>query len=81
MAVRGNTNHYLIEKIHRRHWLAQAQHVGLGAASAERLIEEIVAGVDVVIDKVSQQLPAAFPPDVAETILSGVRNQAARLVE
>ena len=81
MAVRGSTNHYLIEKIHRRHWLAQAQQVGLGAASAERLIEEVVAGVDAVIDKVSQQLPAGFPPDVAETILSGLRNQAARLVE
>lgn len=81
MAVRGNTNHYLIDKIHRRHWLAQAQQVGLGAASAERLIEEVVAGVEGAIDQVSQQLPAGFPPDVAETILSGVRNQAARLVE
>jgi hypothetical protein len=37
--------------------------------------------VDVVIDKVSQQLPAGFPPDVAETILSGLHSQAARLVE
>lgn len=81
MAVRGSTNHYLIDKVHRRQWLAQAQQVGLGAASAERLIEEVVTGVEGTIDKVSQQLPAGFPPDVAETILSGLRNQAARLLE
>jgi len=45
------------------------------------LIEEVVAGVEGAIDKVSQQLPAGFPPDVAETILSGLRCQAARLME
>ena len=81
MAVHGSTNHYLIDKIYRRHWLAQAQQVGLGAASAERLAEEIGAEVEEVIDKVSQQLPAGFPQDVAETILSGLRRQATRLVE
>lgn len=80
MAVRGSANHYLIEKIQRRHWIAQAQQVGLGAAAAERLIEEVSESTESVIGEVGQLLPEDFPMDVAEAVFSGMRRQAAKLV-
>lgn len=79
MAIRGSTNYYLIDKIQPRHWLAQAQQVGLGAAMAERLTQEIVGLTDGVIGQVSQSLPGDYPMDIAESIFAGMRKQAARL--
>lgn len=79
MAVRGNSNHYLIEKIQRRHWIAQAQAAGLGARSAERLIGEIIEGAELVIQAVAPLLPKGFPMDVAETVFSGMKRQVAKL--
>ncbi|MBS4095872.1 MAG: type II toxin-antitoxin system HipA family toxin [Sulfuricella sp.] len=79
MAVRGTTNHYLIEKIQRRHWIAQAQQVGLGAAAAEQLIEEVAGATESVIGEVGNLLPENFPMDVAEAVFNGMRRQSARL--
>jgi serine/threonine-protein kinase HipA len=79
MAVRGSTNHYLIEKIQRRHWLAQAQQVGLGAAAAEQLIEETIESTDAVINAVRKLLPNNFPMDLAEAIFGGMKKQCAKL--
>lgn len=79
MAVRGSTNHYLIEKIQRRHWIAQAQQVGLGAEVAEQLIGEVVETTESVIGKVGTLLPDDFPMDVAEAVFSGMRRQSAKL--
>ncbi len=79
MAIRGSTNYYLIDKIHRRHWIAQAQQVGLGALVAERLIEEVVGATDAVINKVGMLLPNDFPMDVAESVFEGMRRHSVRL--
>lgn len=79
MAVRGSTNYYLIEKVQRRHWIAQAQQVGLGAAAAERLIEEVIEATESVIGEVGNLLPDDFPMDVAEAVFSGMSRQSARL--
>lgn len=79
MAVRGSTNHYLIEKIQRRHWMAQAQQVGLGAAAAEELIEEVIETTESVIGEVGKLLRDGFPMDVAEAVFNGMRRQSAKL--
>ncbi|MHB1671208.1 MAG: HipA domain-containing protein, partial [Acidiferrobacter sp.] len=79
MAVRGSTNYYLIDKIQRRHWIAQAQKVGLGAAAAKQLIEEVIGSTASVIGEVRKLLPEDFPMDMAEAVLSGMRRQAAKL--
>ena len=79
MAVRGSTNHYLIDKIQRRHWIAQAQQVGLGAAAAEQLIEEIIESTQAVIGEIGKALPDGFPMDMAEAIFSGMRRQSTKL--
>ena len=79
MAVRGSTNYYLIDKIQRRHWIAQAQKVGLGAAVAEQLIDNVTGSTESVIGEVRQLLPDDFPMDMAEAVLSGMRRQSAKL--
>ena len=79
IAVRGSTNYYLIEKIQRRHWVSQAQQVGLGAEAAEQLIEEIINSTDAVINEVSKLLPDNFPMDLAEAIFSGMKKHCAKL--
>jgi serine/threonine-protein kinase HipA len=79
MAVRGSTNYYLIEKIQRRHWLAQAQQVGLGAAAAGQLIEEVIEATESVIGEVGNMLPDGFPMDMADAVFSGIRRHAAGL--
>jgi serine/threonine-protein kinase HipA len=79
MAVRGSTNYYLINQIQRRHWIAQAQQVGLGAATAERLIEEVIKSTESVIGQVSRLLPHGFPMDMADAVFSGMRRQSEKL--
>lgn len=79
MAVRGSSNHYLVEKILRRHWVAQAQSVGLGALTAERLMEEIIESTEPVIQAIAKLLPKDFPMDIAQAIFNGMRKQVAKL--
>lgn len=79
MAVRGSTNYYLIEKIQRRHWIAQAQQVGLGAEAAEQLIKEVVESTEAVIGTTAGQLPGKFPRDLADAIFHGMRRLSAKL--
>lgn len=79
MAVRGTSNHYLIEKIQRRHWIAQAQQVGLGAAAAARLIEEVTESTKSVIGAVGNLLPNDFPMDMAEAVFCGMSKQSDKL--
>ena len=79
MAVRGSTNYYLIDKIQRRHWIAQAQQVGLGAEAAEQLIKEIIESTGAVIDEVSKLLPDNFPVDLAEAVFRGMKKHCAKL--
>ncbi|MFT4173937.1 MAG: type II toxin-antitoxin system HipA family toxin [Rhodocyclaceae bacterium] len=79
MAVRGRSNHYLIERIEARHWVAQAQQVGLGQAAAEDILAEVAAAAPGAVDAVSRQLPAGFPADVADAVFAGMVRQAQRL--
>lgn len=79
MAVRGTSNHYLIEKIQWRQWISQAQQVGLGAGVADRLIREVADSTERVISAVGSLLPPGFPMDVADSIFAGMNKQCAKL--
>ena len=81
MALRGTNNHYGISEIQRRHWSSHARQVGLGAAAAEHVIEEVLASVDDVIAQVSALLAQEFPADVAASIFEGLRRSSKRLRE
>jgi serine/threonine-protein kinase HipA len=79
MAVRGSANHYLIDKIQRRHWIEQARRVGLGSETAQGIIAEVVDATDQVINEVSGLVPSGFPKGLAESILGGVGRQRNKL--
>jgi serine/threonine-protein kinase HipA len=79
MAVRGSTNHYLLDKIHYRHWLAQSQQAGLGADVARQLIGEVIEMTGFVINQVRSSITGPFPMDVAESIFTGMEMQVRRL--
>lgn len=75
MAVRGSTNHYLLDKIHYRHWLAQAQQAGLGADVARQLIKEVIETTGSVINQVRSSIAEPFPLDVADSIFAGMEEK------
>lgn len=79
MAVRGQSNHYLIERIQPRHWLAQARSSGLTEAWADELLNELADNTGEILQKIEGELPPDFPADVAETIFHGIRRQHEKL--
>jgi serine/threonine-protein kinase HipA len=79
MAVRGSTHYYLIEKIQRRHWIAQARQSRLSAEVAERLIEDVIESTESIIEEVARMLPENYPMDIAEAVFSGMKSQSAKL--
>ncbi|GGX79088.1 hypothetical protein GCM10011290_03100 [Vogesella alkaliphila] len=81
MAVRGQSNHYLIDRIQPRHWLAQARSSGLTEAWAKDLLNELADTTDKVLQEVQAGLPSDFPADVAEAIFHGIRRQRDKLAE
>jgi serine/threonine-protein kinase HipA len=79
MAVRGSANYYLLDKIQRRHWSAQATQVGLGATVAEEIITELIDSTENVIATVQSQLPHDYPESLANSILDGLKRQSEKL--
>lgn len=78
MAVAGKNRHYLLKDIKRRHFNAMARRCGYGA-SAEPLIQKIVARTPGAIEEVAAKLPAGFPQRIADAIFKGLRESAAQL--
>lgn len=79
MGIRGSTLYYLINKIQRRHWIAQAQQVGVGEAMAKELIQELIEQTPQVIERVKNLVPAPFPQEMAHAIFAGLQRQADKL--
>jgi serine/threonine-protein kinase HipA len=79
MAVSGNNRHYHWQKITRQHWLKTAGASGLASAEANRLIDELVHSVPVVVETISGELPTGFPAAVAGPVFEGLRSAASQL--
>lgn len=79
MAIRGQNNHYLIDRIQPRHWLAQARSSGLTEAWAKDLLGELADCTGKVLEDMAQKLPADFPGDVAQAIFAGIQDQRDKL--
>ena len=73
-------NGNLLDKIHHRHWLSQAQQVGLCAGVAQQLINDVIEMTEFVINKVRSSIAEPFPMDVAEAIFTGMEMQAQKLL-
>lgn len=78
MSVRGKNKHERIESIQRRHWNETAKRNAMGA-DFESVIEQVLAAVPGVIERVAAELPAGFSARVSEGIFEGLRAQAQRL--
>lgn len=76
MCIRSRSNHYLITKIQKRHWLAQGKAVGLGEDVVSEMMDYLVSMTDQVIAEVEGLIPAGFPSVVADSIFAGLRQQA-----
>jgi serine/threonine-protein kinase HipA len=80
MALLGKNRHYEMHSIHRRHFNSTAQKVGY-AATAEPIIEKILARTPAVIAQVQTELPQDFSAHVADSILGGLEQAAKALGE
>lgn len=78
MAVRSKNAHWHMHKIMRRHWNAMARRCGFGA-SAEDVIQSVIAQTPDVLADIESKLPAVFPVAVAESILNGLKHAVDRL--
>jgi serine/threonine-protein kinase HipA len=77
MAVRSKNAHWKLKDIQPRHWRGAARAAGLQDADA--LIEEVLAQVPLVLEKVGDALPKKFPIGISGKIFDGIRQQARTL--
>jgi serine/threonine-protein kinase HipA len=78
MAVEGTHRHDHWWQIQRRHFNHMAQKYGY-SQGAEAQIQHLIEATPRVIEAINQQLPADFPPWVAEAIFSGLTASALTL--
>lgn len=78
MAVSGKNKRYRIGGIQRRHWNEVAKRNAMGE-NFEPVIQQVLAAVPGVIERVAAELPKDFPFQVSELILDGLAGQASRL--
>ncbi|VEI77574.1 Serine/threonine-protein kinase HipA [Serratia fonticola] len=80
MGLKGSKGKkYAIEQIFPRHFFQTAKTVGFERAAMEGILTEMAGSVDTVIERVTQQLPAGFPPAISNAILKGLKARSARL--
>ncbi|MDR7298944.1 serine/threonine-protein kinase HipA [Pelomonas aquatica] len=77
MGLRGKNRHRKIFEIQWRHFDSTAQLCGL--ASADALIERILARTPQVVEQAQRDLPPGFSPQVLDKTLTGLTDMAARL--
>jgi len=77
MSLRGKSRHRKIFEIQRRHFDSTAKLCGL--ASADALVERILALTPRVIEQVQRELPEGFSQQVLDRTLRGLADMAARL--
>lgn len=76
MAVRGHVPHYRLAEILPRHWQTTAQRSGIAGLWDDMVA--LVARVPQALATVRNELPADFPPGLAEDIFAGMSRHAAR---
>lgn len=82
MALRTKNAHWKLAEIQRRHWQEVGQRYDITSPTGLKttaLLDEIAETTPAVIAQVQNQLPANFPPEVAEPIFQGVMAAAERL--
>lgn len=77
MAVWGKNRHYRWAEIRLPHFLQTARDCGL--SDGKEIVEEVLGKTAEVIQVVEGKIPAHFPEQVSNAILSGLRKSSERL--
>lgn len=81
MAIRGSKNYYEVDKIMKRHFIAQAVSVGISTEEAIKIIDGLTAATPAVIEHVYGLLGEDFNKTLADAILQGMAAQAKKLAK
>jgi serine/threonine-protein kinase HipA len=76
MALRGRNPHYRMAEIQTRHWKALAKGCGIPGVWGRMIA--LADDIERAIGRVTSELPAGYPPELAECIFAGVRKQRER---
>lgn len=79
LAVADN-RHYVVHEIMPRHFLQTAAKSGIPASVIQSLLNELLEAEQSAISNAMEALPAGFPEELAQSIVSGLRARL-RLVD
>lgn len=82
--MRSKNVHWKVRDMKRRHWESIGKSFGIFAPDGRpvgAVINDLIERTPRVIQVVSAQLPSNFPPDLADSILEGLRAASQRLAQ
>lgn len=79
MSLKGKNRHYRWESMFQRHWLSIAKLCNFPEESMAQIIEQILGGMEQVIENVGNKLPKGFPDDISAPIFDGMRRARDRM--
>jgi serine/threonine-protein kinase HipA len=80
MALQGKNRQYHWAQIQPRHFPATAERVGFSATRAKKMMVEMGAMSNEVIERVRESLPVDFLTHISQAIFNGMAKQAERLI-
>ena len=81
MSLKGSRGRkYECRIISRRHFLATANEVGFSGEAMNKILDDMAARTEQVIEDVATKLPHSFPTFISEPIFEGMRKYSQRLV-
>jgi len=66
MALKGKNRHYRWHNIQLRHWLDTASRCQFDTTIMQKIIEEVFDQMDILIEKVTADIPNDFPQSIFE---------------
>ncbi len=69
----GDNRHYAVHEIMPRHFLQTAARSGIPASAVQSLLNELLEAGQSAIKNTTEELPAGFPEELAQSIVSGLR--------
>lgn len=77
MAVQGKNRHFRWQEIHGRHWIETAKRCGF--SEMKSVLEDVIVRTPKAIEHARGIIPARFPGQIADAILSGIKARAEQL--
>jgi serine/threonine-protein kinase HipA len=71
----GDSRHYIIKRVAPRHFIETAVQGGMGREAAIEVTDELYSNAPSALQSVIANLPASFPPNLAETVANAVRSR------